>query len=183
MILRDFLNTYSQHPQIGAWADWIKSDRQNLQVSGLNGSALSLCIAALYKNSNALPFLLVAEDADEAAYLYNDIKNCLSEQEVYFFPSSYKKSLKLSKLDASNEILRTGDPQQISQSYNTRHHSDTSRSFISKVISVHGMKTRMLKLVKGESVSIDFYLKCCLSTAFNRLILCMNPDSFLSEAA
>jgi transcription-repair coupling factor (superfamily II helicase) len=178
LILRDFLDVYSQHPQIGAWVDWTKSDKQNLQVSGLNGSALSLCLAALYKNSNALPFLLIAEDADEAAYLYNDIKNCLSEQEVYFFPSSYKRSLKLSRLDASNEILRTEILNKLANHTLPVIIVTYPEALFQKVISVHGMKTRMLKLVKGESVSIDFLSEMLFEYGFQQVDFVYEPGQF-----
>ncbi len=178
MILRDFLDIYSQHPQIGAWKDWIQSNGKNLQVSGLNGSALSMAVAALYKNAVASPFLLIAEDADEAAYLYNDIKNCLSEQEVYFFPSSYKKSVKLSKLDTSNEILRTEILNKLANHAAPVIVVTHPEALFQKVISVHGMKTRMLKLVKGETVSIDFLSEMLFEYGFQSVDFVYEPGQF-----
>lgn len=178
MILRDFLDIYSQHPQIGAWKDWIQSNGKNLQVSGLNGSALSMAVAALYKNAVASPFLLIGEDADEAAYLYNDIKNCLSEQEVYFFPSSYKKSVKLSKLDTSNEILRTEILNKLANHAAPVIVVTHPEALFQKVISVHGMKTRMLKLVKGETVSIDFLSEMLFEYGFQSVDFVYEPGQF-----
>ncbi|MDO9634645.1 MAG: hypothetical protein Q7J05_06320, partial [Paludibacter sp.] len=109
MNLTDFVHIYNRHPQINALMDWANSNEKNAKISGLNGSALSLIIASLFNNikTGGHPILMIMEDADEAAYTYHDIKNILNEQDVFFFPSSYKKAIKLSQLDASNEILRT----------------------------------------------------------------------------
>src|SRR5690554_1519835 len=78
-----------------------------MNISGLNTSALSLVLASIYRNSAEYPFLLILQDADEAAYVYHDLRQILQDNDVFFFPSSYKKAIKLSQLDASNEILRT----------------------------------------------------------------------------
>jgi transcription-repair coupling factor (superfamily II helicase) len=86
--------------------EWANSLEQNLKISGLSGSSSALVFSSLFK---AVPqhHIIIMNDADEAGYLYNDLKLLLSENEIYFFPSSFKRAIKLSQLDASNDILRT----------------------------------------------------------------------------
>ena len=100
MNLTDFSDIFSSHPQVHALMEWVFSNEQNVKVSGLNGSALPLVEATLFKsieNVSDIPLLLIMEDADEAAYVYHDIKNVLGENQAYYFPSSYKKAIKLSQ--------------------------------------------------------------------------------------
>ena len=44
--------------------------------------------------------IFVADDRDAAAYLLNDFYNLLDEKQVYFFPSSYKRSAAYGAEDA-----------------------------------------------------------------------------------
>lgn len=49
----------------------------------------------------------MAEDRDAAAYLLNDFYNLLDEKQVYFFPSSYKRSAAYGAEDAQGVVQRT----------------------------------------------------------------------------
>ena len=106
MTLSDFQQLYAHHPQVKALVKWASSLESNLKISGLSGSSSALVIASLFK-AKPNTQVIVMDDADEAAYLYNDLKQILSTEEVFFFPSSFKRAIKLSQLDTSNEILRT----------------------------------------------------------------------------
>ena len=180
MILSDFIHIYGRHPQVDALMTWLHSDGKNVKISGLNGSALSLIVASIFKNSgtSALSYLLIMTDADEAAYTYHDIKNCLGEQEVFFFPSSYKKAIKLSQLDASNEVLRTEVLNRLAN-YNAPSIVVTyPEALFQKVVSAHGMQTRMLKLKRGESISIDFLAEMLVEYGFTRVDFVYEPGQF-----
>ena len=62
-----------------------QESRDNCVVSGLVGSALSISIAELFKDT-ALPFLLILDDKEEAAYYLNDLENILGADSVLFYP-------------------------------------------------------------------------------------------------
>ena len=180
MILSDFLHIYSRHPHLNALATWLCPNGKNIKISGLNGSALSLVIASLFKSagSAAYPFLLIMEDADEAAYTYHDLKNCLDESEVFFFPSSYKKAIKLAQLDASNEVLRTEVLNRLANHNSPCVVVTYPEALFQKVVSAHGMQTRMLKLKRGESISIDFLAEMLTEYGFSRVDFVYEPGQF-----
>jgi transcription-repair coupling factor (superfamily II helicase) len=104
--LTDLQQRFAAHPQVKALESWAESGELNLKISGLSGSACAMVAVSLFK---ACPHteLIVLNDADEAGYLYNDMRQMMGVDELYYFPSSYKKAIKLSQLDSSNEILRT----------------------------------------------------------------------------
>lgn len=180
MILSDFLHIYSRHPHLNALATWLYPNGKNIKISGLNGSALSLVIASLFKSagSAAYPFLLIMEDADEAAYTYHDLKSCLDESEVFFFPSSYKKAIKLAQLDASNEVLRTEVLNRLANHNSPCVVVTYPEALFQKVVSAHGMQTRMLKLKRGESISIDFLAEMLTEYGFSRVDFVYEPGQF-----
>ncbi|MBR5101953.1 MAG: transcription-repair coupling factor, partial [Muribaculaceae bacterium] len=53
------------------------------------------------------PYLIIANDLDEAGYIYNDLCQLSTEGEVLIFPSGYKRDIKYGQVDPPQEILRT----------------------------------------------------------------------------
>ena len=74
-------------------------------IDGLAGSAAAMMFAALPKRKT--PYLIIANDLDEAGYLYFDLCQIAGEAHVLIFPSGYKRDIKYGQVDAPSEILRT----------------------------------------------------------------------------
>lgn len=74
-------------------------------VDGLAGSASAMLFTALPHSTS--PYLIVANDLDEAGYIYHDLCQLSSEKNVLLFPSGYKRDIKYGQVDAPQEILRT----------------------------------------------------------------------------
>lgn len=85
-----------------------KNDEREILVSGLRGSSIAAVFAALsrMKEGKGRVFLMVADDKEEAGYLYNDLAKLLGEN-VLFFPSSLSHIGNKSRKDIALEILRT----------------------------------------------------------------------------
>ena len=81
-----------------------KSNRV-MVVDGLAGSAAAMLFTALPKG--AAPYLIIANDLDEAGYIYHDLCQLTGEAQVLMFPSGYKRDIKYGQVDAPQEILRT----------------------------------------------------------------------------
>jgi len=117
-------------------------------------------------------------DADEAAYLYNDLKLMLATDDVFFFPSSFKRAIKLSQLDAANEILRTEVLNRLANNASPCVIVTYPESLMQKVISTEGMKTKMLKMTVGESLGIDFVVEMLHEYKFERVDFVYEPGQF-----
>src|SRR5690606_29857873 len=83
-----------------------RSRSQNIIVSGLVGSSLSLVLAEVFTSSE-LPFLLILNDKEEAAYHLNDLENLLGDQNVLFYPGSYRRPYQIEETDNANVLLRS----------------------------------------------------------------------------
>ena len=81
-----------------------KSNRV-MVVDGLAGSAAAMMFSVLPKGDS--PYLIVANDLDEAGYIYHDLCQLTGETQVLLFPSGYKRDIKYGQVDAPQEILRT----------------------------------------------------------------------------
>lgn len=177
MNLSDFQQLYAHHPQVQALVQWANTSESNLKISGLNGSSLALTVASLFRAQKQTQ-IIVLNDADEAAYVYNDLKQMFTVEEVFFFPSSFKKAIKLSQLDTANEILRTEVLNRLANTNSPCIILTYSESIMQKVISVHGMRTRMLKLRVGENLSIDFLSEMLQEYHFQKVDFVYEPGQF-----
>ena len=83
-----------------------KNRSATVHLEELVGGALSFYAAAAVEKTGGV-HLFVAEDRDAAAYLMNDFYNLLDETQVYFFPSSWKRSVAYGAEDAQGVVQRT----------------------------------------------------------------------------
>ena len=83
-----------------------QNSKNDITVSGLVGSSVSMVIADVFKASD-LPFLLIFNDKEEAAYYLNDLENLLGDQNVLFYPGSYRRPYQIEETDNANILLRS----------------------------------------------------------------------------
>ena len=100
---------YSQSPQIGKLLNTIANSEnsgiKNIQLKGLVGSSLSFVLANVFKNSDR-PFLAIFNDKEEAAYYLNDLERLIGEDDVLFYPGSYRRPYQIEETDNANVLLR-----------------------------------------------------------------------------
>ena len=51
--------------------------------------------------------LFILQDQDEAGYFYHDLTQVMGTDDVFFFPSGYRRAVKYGQRDSANEVLRT----------------------------------------------------------------------------
>ena len=87
--------------------DTLISERQSrrIRLTGLAGSSPAMALAALKKRRE--PVVVIANDAESAAYLYNDLVAIAGEESAAIFPSGYRRHVKYGQSDAPSQILRT----------------------------------------------------------------------------
>ena len=83
-----------------------KKESATVHLKELVGGALSFYAAAAVAKTGGV-HIFMAEDRDAAAYLLNDFYNLRDEKQVYFFPSSYKRSAAYGAEDAQGVVQRT----------------------------------------------------------------------------
>ena len=104
--------------------------------------------------------MFVGQDADEAGYFYHDLTQLIGNDNVLFFPSSYKRAVKYGQRDAANEILRTEVLTRLS-SYQT---GGTAAPFLyivtypgalsELVVSQQHLDERRISIKRGQRVDI-----------------------------
>jgi transcription-repair coupling factor len=105
--IQDIKQLYAKAPGTVALCKLLQENRgSNIFLQGQQASATPLLFAAVTTEIKQT-FLFVLQDADEAGYFYHDLTQVMGTQNVLFFPSSFKRSVKYGQRDSANEILRT----------------------------------------------------------------------------
>ena len=105
MSKNNVFSIYDSSPKVKQIGNSLQECGQKIHLNGLIGSSLSFVIHALFKKA-ALPFLLILNDKEEAAYYLNDLEQMVGEEDVLFYPGSYRRPYQIEDTDNANVLLR-----------------------------------------------------------------------------
>ena len=161
MEIQHIQRLYEKSPRVQALLKSLgnKSNRY-VFLEGLFASAVPMFFASMAKKFNNT-LLFVLQNADEAGYFYHDLTQVMGQEQVLFFPSSYRRAVKYGQRDAANEILRTEVLARLSnQSSSTTHHPSPlfivthPEALAELVVSKKNLDERIIKLSTGQEADI-----------------------------
>ncbi len=123
-----------------------------VSVDGLAGSSAAMLFARLPRLD--APYLIIANDLDEAGYIYNDLYQINGEGSTLIFPSGYKRDIKYGQVDAPSEILRTEVLNQWYSNPKLRCVVTYPEALAEKVAARQVVADTTITLTKGEEVDL-----------------------------
>ena len=173
--LQELSNQFEHHPQIGALKQAIEQN-QNVHIRGLVGSLCSAFTSGVIRRVK-VPFFFTMKDKEEAAYFYNDLQNLIGPEQVYFFSSTYKRSIQFGQEDPTNIILRTevlnalrNESNPIIVSY--------PEAIIEKVAGRKQIDQNTLEIHQGEKISSEFLNDVLFEYDFEQVDFVYEPGQF-----
>src|SRR5436309_4675823 len=116
MTLEHLLKLYCESEQVKRIAEELKTeDTKDLHLRGLLGSQDAFIASAVFKTTDYNHFFILS-DKEEAAYFQNNLKNLLTNKDVFFFPDSFKRPQEFSELSNNNVMLRTETVNRLNNS-------------------------------------------------------------------
>ena len=159
MNIQELSKQYAKTSQVKALAKAVVSVRdKNICLEGLLASSAPLVFSALASKCDTT-ILFLLQDAEEAGYFYHDLTQLMGSQQVLFFPSSYRRSVKYAQRDPANEILRTEVLSFLSEKL--RVNSEDSSLYIvsypeavaEMVVTKKQLDSRTLTLTTGQTIN------------------------------
>ena len=99
------VSRYDKATKVSQIAESIQQSENKIHLKGLVGSSLSFVVNSLFHKSE-LPFLLIFEDKEAAAYYLNDLEQLIGEKDVLFYPGSFRRPYQIEEVDNANVLLR-----------------------------------------------------------------------------
>ncbi|HAQ54464.1 MAG TPA: transcription-repair coupling factor, partial [Flavobacteriaceae bacterium] len=155
----------------------LPTETKTVYLNGLAGSALSFAITALF-NESKVPFVLILEDKETAAYVLNDLESFIGEDRVLFYPASYKKPYQHSQTDNANILLRAEVLQRFGKKGKPLCIVSYPEAIFEKVIQKKTLEKNTLNLKQGELISLDFLNESLFEYGFKRVDFVSSPGEF-----
>ncbi|MFN8295447.1 MAG: transcription-repair coupling factor [Chitinophagales bacterium] len=156
----------------------LQSPQARVLLRGTIGSSVNFITASVFLQSNFTQ-LIIANDADDAQYIQNDLQNLLEKKEILFLPSSYKKQNSFSEQNNHNILLRA---QTLNALLNAKKGGDIIVTFPEALQELLVRKEKLIEntlfLKTGEKIDIDFMLDLLIEYGFNRTDFVYEPGEF-----
>jgi len=167
---------YQKHPQLNAGKLVLSETNDSLFLDGLTGSTVGLSLAELFEGTTR-DFVLVQDDAELAGYLYHDMVQLLGPEKVFYYPASFKRSLKYGRNDPGNTILRTEALSALRQNRNIVLVTYPD-ALLEKVVAVGELNEKTLDLHTGEQIDTRFVIELLSTFGFERVDYVYEPGQF-----
>lgn len=178
MELRELLKYYTNHPSVVSLGEKLGGkSNTNFSLKGLTGSSASVVVAAAHK---VKPFsgVVILNDREEASYFFDDLSALGLENELLFFPSSYKRNIVDERIDNENIIFRTEVLNKIMQNDANYLVITFPEAIMEKVISEKGLAKHTLTVKKGEKLSVAFINEVLYEYGFEKVEFVYEPGQY-----
>lgn len=150
---------------------------RRVEISGLEGSAPSMLFASL--DPFKYPSLIVADDLDEAGYIYNDLCQIIGSDKVAIFPSGYKRDIKYGQPDPPQQILRSEVLDQLNNKKSgIRYVVCYPESLAEKVADSKTVTDNSISINKGEIIKQTDVLSRLRELGFKETEYVYEPGQF-----
>ena len=170
-------NLYHKSAKISQIAEHLQKREAKIQLKGLLGSSLSLVLEALF-NKTDLPYLLIFQDKEEAAYYLNDLENLINDQDVLFYPGSYRSPYQIEETDNANVLLRAEVLNRLNSRKKPAIIVTYPDALFEKVVTRKELDKNTLKVAVADSISIDFINEVLFEYNFKRVDFVSEPGEF-----
>tara|TARA_B100001057_G_scaffold483404_1_gene560103 strand:- start:1207 stop:4452 length:3246 start_codon:yes stop_codon:yes gene_type:complete len=143
----------------------------------LVGSGLNFKLVSAFKNLNRT-FLMVLDNAEQAAYHLNDLEQLLSSKEVLYFPASYREAYNPEATDNANVLLRSEVLKKLSNSKKKKIIVTYPQALFEKVVSHNTLKRKTLTVKTGDLIGLDFVNETLFEYGFDRVNFVTQPGEF-----
>ena len=168
---------YAGEPQAAA-LDKTLTDAaiRRIFLQGMVASAAPVFFSGMAKRRPQTT-IFVLQDADEAGYFYQDLVQLMGNDDVLYFPSSYRRAVKYGQRDAANEILRTEVLARLAAERCT--YVVCSPDALSElVVSKQRLDERTLRLNVGQTIDVVQMVKTLRSFDFQEVDYVYEPGQF-----
>lgn len=155
----------------------LENNEVKLHLNGLLGSAVSFVIRSLFKKAE-LPFLVILDNKEEAAYYLNDLEQMVGEQDVLFYPGSYRRPYQIEDTDNANVLLRAEVLNRINSRKKPAIIVTYPEALFEKVVTRKELDKNTLKVAVGDKISIDFINEVLFEYEFKRVDFITEPGEF-----
>ncbi|MFN8261520.1 MAG: transcription-repair coupling factor [Chitinophagales bacterium] len=156
----------------------LQPSQARVLLRGTVGSSVNFIAASVFLQSDFTQ-VIIANDAEDAQYIQNDLQNLLEKKEILYLPASYKKPYSFSEQNNHNILLRA---QTLNALLNAKKGGEIIVTFPDALQELLVRKEKLIEntlfLKTGEKINVDFMLDLLIEYGFNRTDFVYEPGEF-----
>ncbi len=175
--ISNLLSKYEKSTKINQIVEILNQNQPKIHLKGLFGSSKSFVFKSLFSKSDH-PFLIIFDDKEEAAYYLNDLEQLINDQDVLFYPGSYRNPYQIDDVDNANILLRAEVLNRINSRKKPAIIVTYPEAIFEKVVTKKELDKNTLKIAVGDKISIDFINEVLHEYEFKRVDFITEPGEF-----
>ncbi|MFN8239248.1 MAG: transcription-repair coupling factor [Bacteroidales bacterium] len=169
---------YNAHPLVRELVAAVSVEGEVfLKTEGLSGSSNALVTSAVYGAMQHTHLVIIPEKED-AAYFYNDIAAIAGYETVFFFPSTYKRSIQYDQTEPANIVLRTEVLNHLASGKRKSIIVTYPEAIMEKVINRKTLRKNTFNINKGDRISLEFLEDLLHEYNFTRTDFVYEPGQY-----
>lgn len=182
MEITELQSRYTRHPAVEGLAKTLRNnDIRTVFLEGTHASCASLFASCFIKSVPGV-YLFILNDQEEAGYFYHDMVQVNGDEQILFFPSSYRRAIKYGQKDAANEILRTEVLSRLEKNEPVAVVTYPD-ALAEKVVSQKVLSDKTLKLNVGQHIDTEEITKTLSDYGFEHVDYVYEPGQFATRGS
>jgi len=174
----DIVSHFDNHPNLEELVGVLgKSDIRRIRLEGLTGSSKAIIVAGVFTKTQITHLVMIPEKED-AAYFYNDLVSMVGDDAVFFFPSTYKRSVQYGQTEPANIVLRTEVLNHLASGKRKSIIVSYPEAVMEKVVSKPDLKKNTFHIKKGDRISLEFLEELLQEYHFTRTEFVYEPGQY-----
>lgn len=176
----DILKKYLNYSKLTTAISHLNTNNKAI-LGGLNESAFSLAVFTVFERTKC-DLLFVANDREEAAYIYNEAMSMLGDDRCYLLVSSFKRAAIYGQFDSESALLRSDCIRHIVESGRQPLFIATyPEALIESTVSKSEIETNTISLSTGEQLTPDFLTELLSTYNFTNVDFVYEPGQFATR--
>ena len=186
MQINELQQLFDMHPELDVLSQELsKKGNKHFLLNGLHASARALILHSLASRLRARQqgcvFLIVLDNADDAQYLYADLRALGNENEVYYFPTPHRRR---QGIDEAMAVQRT-EVLSALLSKNGKRETENGNIIVTypeaiadSVPNPKALEANKISLHVGEEIAISTLTNMLIELHFQRVDFVYEPGQF-----
>lgn len=182
MNIKELQKAYAALPATAGLAGMLAdASIRTIFLKGVHASCTSLFASGFVKSCPGI-YLYILDDLEEAGYFYHDMVQVNGEEDILFYPSSYRRTIKYGQKDAGNEILRTEALSRLEKREPVCIVTYPD-ALAEKVVTRQQLTDRTVQVKVGQEIEVDKLVRELTDLGFERVDYVYEPGQLATRGS
>jgi len=154
-----------------------ENQSKTILSKGLVGSSKTFFTLNVFQETKK-PILFILKDKETAAYHFNELEDFLNQEEVLFFPDSYRRPYQIEDTDNANVLQRAEVLNRLNSKKKPAILVSYPSALFEKVVTKNELRRHTLDISQGDKLDLDFVNETLFEYEFKRVDFVTEPGEF-----